>query len=180
MVPGLRTRSREQIKHVTERYTRKLYGSVSARMSKYAPKPLKWIASSAKGVAKGGARLASATLKTVGKVFAVADFGFIGFQTHSDLQRYGSGEIGGGVLAVKSVLRGGEVYIAILLLSPDPGTKVIVAAIAIGLLLAGADTSLDAFSDAKRERTRKLLEKIDHDARFHTAKRQLLLELKDL
>jgi len=75
---------------------------------------------------------------------------------------------------------GGELAIAILLLSPDPGTKLIVVGIAAGFLLAGADTSLDAFSNAKREKTRKLLERIDSGERIQAAGWQLQKELKDL
>ena len=125
IVPGLRTRSRGQIGRIAERYTRELYEAVSERMAKYAPEPLKQAMSSVLSGEKGSKRLVLVPLKTVRRALAVADFVFIGYQTHSDVQRYRKGELGGEVLAAKSVLRVGELAVAILLLSPDPGTKLI-------------------------------------------------------
>ena len=131
-------------------------------------------------VTGGTARAGSATLKTVGKVLGPADLMFVGYQSHIDWQRYSSGDVHEGMLAIKFALRGGEVAIAILLISPEPTSKVILVGIAASLILVGTDTSLDAVIDVRNNRRQKLLENINREERFHVVRGQLANELKAL
>lgn len=124
-------------------------------------------------------RAAKPVFRVAKPVFSVVS---TAYETYGDVQRYRSGELGGDLLAGKSVLRGGELGIAVtLLLIPEPTTKVVcIVAGVVLVVLVVADIALDAFNDAKRERTRELLERINNEERFYAIRRQLLHELGDL
>ena len=177
MLPGYKTRTIEQIERAAKIFTAKLFQTASKAM----PKTSAVVASSTRGALSVGSRCGSASFKIAGKAFAVADFAFIGYQTYSDFHRYVGGEMGGGSLAAKATFRVGEASIAVfLLLSPDPGTKLILGTIAASMILSGADVSLDAFNDAKRERTQRLLKSIDREEQFYATRHQLSEEIKSL
>ncbi|NLX14719.1 MAG: hypothetical protein GXY44_13860 [Phycisphaerales bacterium] len=187
LLPGLQARSRNQLDAITKEHTRRLFKSASKNI-----KIMRFTSSTITSPMRGTARvvmrassptmknIGKPTLKTLGKVIGVADLAFICYQTQSDWRRYSSGEIGGGAMSAKFALRGGEVAIAILLLSPDPGTKLIVVGIAASIIIVGSDVSLDIFIDQKNKRKQQLLKNIESDERFHVVHQQIIDELEKL
>lgn len=162
IVPGHRPVTRGEVDELAKQWTRK-----------------EWMLAAEE--ASGGAattRTATRILRLGGKVVLVVTVAYGAYETYRDVGRYRAGEIGGFVLAAKSGLRVGEVGIVLWLglADPEPITKTIL--IATGGAIVAANVSLDYYASAKRERTQKLLEKIDYDERFFAVRRQLLLELE--
>lgn len=174
MLPGLQVWSRKQIERIAKCFTKPMFTAVEKQM----PRTSRLTMAVSRGISRVGLRAGSATLKIAGKVMGPADLMFVGYQTHLDWQRFSNGEIGEGTLATKFTLRGAEVAVAILLLSPDPGTKVILVGITASLLLTGADASLDAAIDARNARVQQLLENINRDERFDAVKEQLMEDIE--
>lgn len=111
--------------------------------------------------------------KTLAKGFIVIDIAGSGYQTYEDCGRYSSQEISGSFLAAKVTMRGSQLALAgYLLTAPEPtATKIAFAGV---IVLIAADAISDIIYEKKQEHAKHILETIDRDERFLSARQQLL------
>lgn len=172
LIPGFHVRTRHQTERLAKSFTSKVWLETQAEMQQFAPRM-------AGQPAKGGHLALSFGAKTArlaGKAFVVAEFGFVAYQTHKDVRAFTSGNLSGEVFASKMGLRTTElgIAVAVLVLSPEPASKITAFLVVAGVVVTAADISLDVVSEARRTRTRALLGQIDRDERFHAARYQLM------
>lgn len=111
--------------------------------------------------------------KTLAKGFIVIDIAGSGYQTYEDWGRYSSQEISGSFLAAKVTMRGSQLALAgYLLTMPEPiATKIAFAGV---MVLIAVDIISDSIYEKRQEHAKHILETIDRDERFYSARQQLL------
>lgn len=122
---------------------------------------------------------ATAGLKVVGKTVAggliVIGIAAEGYQTYTNWERYRSGEIGGDHFTTKLTMQGAQIGLAgALFAAPEPIVTKIGGLVVIVLVFAGADQIVETSIEKRQEHAKHILETIDRDERFLSARRQLL------
>ena len=115
--------------------------------------------------------------KVTGKTLIVVDVASMGYFEYADVNRYRSGEIGGGYLTFKSTLRASQLSLAYYAAaSPEPATKA-VAAFAAGVLVIvdmASDPIYQHAYERRKDAAAMVLASVNRDERYYAARVQLL------
>jgi hypothetical protein len=127
----------------------------------------------------GKSSSATAGSKVVGKTVAggliVLGIAAEGYQTYTQWERYRSGEIGGDHFTTKLTMQGAQIGLAgALFAAPEPIVTKIGGLVVIVLVFAGGDQIVETSIEKRQEHAKHILETIDRDERFHSARQQLL------
>lgn len=122
---------------------------------------------------------ATAGSKVVGKTVAggliVLGIAAEGYQTYTQWERYRSGEIGGDHFTTKLTMQGAQIGLAgALFAAPEPIVTKIGGLVVIVLVFAGGDQIVETSIEKRQEHAKHILETIDRDERFYSARQQLL------
>ena len=113
--------------------------------------------------------------KTVAGGLVIIGIAAEGYQTYTNWERYRSGEIGGDHFTTKLTMQGAQIGLAgALFAAPEPIVTKIGGLVVIVLVFAGADQIVETSIEKRQEHAKHILETIDRDERFHSARQQLL------
>ena len=113
--------------------------------------------------------------KTVAGGFIVLGIAAEGYQTYTQWEIYRSGEIGGDHFTTKLTMQGAQIGLAgALFAAPEPIVTKIGGLVVIVLVFAGTDQIVETSIEKRQEHAKHILETIDRDERFLSARQQLL------
>ena len=121
--------------------------------------------------------LMSTSSKVVGKALVVVDVAGTAYFEYVDVNRYRSGEIGGGYLTFKSTLRASQLSLAYYAAAtPEPVTKAVAGVASIVLVVAdiASDPIYQYAYQRRKEAAAMVLESVKREERYYAARQQLL------